>query len=120
MGGAVALHTAFNVNNNLAGVFTLSSFLNMDSSVFSNLAKLNVSQLSKLPKLLMYHGDSDKTVLYSCGKYAYDKLTELGVKAEFKTVPHLDHDIKFAQLIEVQKWIVNILPPLTTDLPNKL
>lgn len=63
MGGALALHSGFHVNQDLAGVFACSSFLNDDSIVFEMLQKRKTQQSSsRLPKLLMFHGDRDNLV----------------------------------------------------------
>lgn len=120
MGGALALHVAYNINNNLAGVFTMSSFLNSDSMVYENLAKMSAKQLRKLPKLLMLHGELDEMVLHKDGQMAYHALTRLGVKADLISIPNLNHDVKYTQLITIKKWIIDLLPPLPTDLLNKL
>ena len=54
MGGALALHTGYHLNQNLAGVFAMSSFLNHNSIVYDSLRN---TQNRTLPKLLMFHGD---------------------------------------------------------------
>jgi phospholipase/carboxylesterase len=55
MGGALALHTAFHLNLDLAGVFACSSFINHGSIVYDSLKDRKMDQ--KLPELLMFHGD---------------------------------------------------------------
>jgi phospholipase/carboxylesterase len=55
MGGALALHTAFHLHTNLAGVFACSSFLNHGSVVYESLAARKADK--ELPELLMFHGD---------------------------------------------------------------
>lgn len=54
MGGALALHTGYHLNQGLAGVFAMSSFLNNNSIVYDSIRS---SQSRTLPKLLMFHGD---------------------------------------------------------------
>lgn len=54
MGGALALHTGYHLNQNLAGVFAMSSFLNQNSIVYDSIKN---TQTRTLPKLLMFHGD---------------------------------------------------------------
>lgn len=69
MGGALALHSGYHVNPNIAGVFACSSFLNDSSVVFETLKKLkDQANVEHLPKLLMYHGDRDSLVPQSWGK----------------------------------------------------
>lgn len=54
MGGSLALHTGYHLNQNIAGVFALSTFLNAQSIVYDSLEGKNSSQL---PKLKMFHGE---------------------------------------------------------------
>lgn len=117
MGGALALHSGFHVNPEIAGVFTCSSFLNDDSVVFETLRS---KRPENMPKLLMYHGERDSLVPMSWGKDTYDQLTELGVSGEFKTLKNTLHELKASELNEIQDWILKLLPMLDTDIPNKL
>lgn len=54
MGGALALHTGYHLNQKLGGVFAMSSFLNNNSIVYDSIKN---STERTLPKLLMFHGD---------------------------------------------------------------
>lgn len=118
MGGALAFHSGFHVNNELAGVFTCSAFLNDKSIVFESLrTRQNASQL---PKLLMFHGDRDSLVPLAWGKETYDELQSLGVSGEFKTLKNAQHELKAKELHEIQEWISTLLPPLESDITNKL
>lgn len=119
MGGALALHSALHVNRDLAGVFTCSSFLNDDSLVFESL-RANRSNASDLPKLLMYHGERDSLVPMSWGKETYDELLRHGVTGEFKTIKNALHELKAGELLEIQEWILKLVPPLESDIQNKL
>lgn len=119
MGGALALHTGYHVNRKLAGVFTCSSFLNNDSIVYESL-ELGLSPKETLPKLLMYHGERDSLVPSEWGKKTYDQLTSLGVRGDFITLKNTMHELKTKQIIELQDWITDVLPPLDSDLANKL
>lgn len=68
MGGALSLHTGYHVNQDLAGVFACSSFLNDNSIVFETLRnRRNHTNPKPLPKLLMYHGERDSLVPLSWG-----------------------------------------------------
>ncbi|XP_055613838.1 lysophospholipase-like protein 1 [Uranotaenia lowii] len=55
MGGALALHTAYHLNRDLAGVFAISSFLNTGSIVYDSVG--SITEGEKLPDLLMFHGE---------------------------------------------------------------
>lgn len=118
MGGALGLHTGFHVNRNLAGVFACSSFLNNDSIVYESLR--NISDGEKLPKLLMFHGDRDSLVPADWGKKTFDQLSSLGVKGDFVILKNTMHELKIKEMVELQQWISDVLPPLESDLANKL
>lgn len=117
MGGALALHSGFHVNPELAGIFTCSSFLNDGSIVYDT---LKARQNQQNPKLLMYHGERDSLVPISWGKETYEELSSLGVSAEFKPLKNALHELKAAELLEIQEWILKLLPPLESDITNKL
>lgn len=53
MGGALAMHTGYHLNQNLGGVFAMSAFLNKHSIV---LESLESSSTTQLPNLRMFHG----------------------------------------------------------------
>lgn len=53
MGGCLAMHTGFHLNQNLGGVFALSAFLNNSSVVYESLESRTAGDL---PKLKTFHG----------------------------------------------------------------
>nr|XP_023029747.1 lysophospholipase-like protein 1 isoform X2 [Leptinotarsa decemlineata] len=103
MGGALALHVAYRFNPGLAGVFTLSSFLNNDSAIFKE---------QKIPEISLYmcHGDRDSLVPIDWGRKTYEDLTKLGVKAEFVTIKNTLHELKKNEILGLFDWIQKILP----------
>ncbi|XP_061389858.1 lysophospholipase-like protein 1 [Musca vetustissima] len=111
MGGALALHTGYHLNTNIAGVFACSSFLNHDSVVYESLSKLTKGQ-TDLPDLLMFHGDRDDLVPIEWGLLSFNKLTKLGVKGNFTTLTDTYHELKRKELHELHKWILLKLPPI--------
>jgi len=54
MGGALAMHTAYHLNTNLAGVFCASSYLNEGSIVYKSLEHQSTNNL---PLLKMFHSE---------------------------------------------------------------
>jgi phospholipase/carboxylesterase len=54
MGGCLAMHTGFHLNQNLGGVFALSAFLNNNSIVYDS---LDSSSSNLLPKFKAFHGE---------------------------------------------------------------
>lgn len=121
MGGALALHSGFHVNQELAGIFACSSFLNDNSLVFETLStKKTLENPGPLPKLLMFHGDRDNLVPLSWGKESFDELVQLGVDGQFKPLKNTLHELKANELRDAHEWIVEQLPPLDSDIVNKL
>lgn len=57
MGGCLAMHTGYHLNQNLGGVFSLSAFLNNDSVVYESLETVDADKLQTLPKLKFFHGE---------------------------------------------------------------
>ncbi|KAG5895629.1 hypothetical protein JTB14_017738 [Gonioctena quinquepunctata] len=108
MGGALALHMAYRFTPGLAGVFTISSFLNNNSAV------INEGRRFDTP-LYMCHGDRDSLVPISWGHKSHQELTKLGVQGEFVTIKNTMHELKKHEILGVFDWIQKILPPLETN-----
>ncbi|KAG4070003.1 hypothetical protein HA402_013663 [Bradysia odoriphaga] len=117
MGGALALHTGYHVNTDVAGVFACSAFLNKDSIVYESLKN---KPHGKLPELLMFHGDRDTLVRPEWGSTTFNKLQEMGVEGEFVSVKNTLHELKVKELVQIQEWLAKILPPIENDVSNKL
>lgn len=105
MGGALALHEAYRYSPGLAGVFTLSSFLNNNTNLYKEVK-------SPETPLCMFHGDRDTLVPLSWGQTTYKQLTKMGISANFHTVKHTLHELKKSELKSLFEWIQQILPPL--------
>lgn len=118
MGGALSLHIAYHLRRDLGGVFACSSFLNKDSVVYDSLE--SVGKETKLPKLLMFHGDRDTLVPMDWGRMTFEKLSELGVQGEFVPLKNTLHELKTKEIIQLVEWINTNLPPVDSDLVNKL
>lgn len=116
MGGCIAIHIAFHVQRNLAGVFGMSTYLQYDTIAYETLEK----QPNTTTKLLMIHGDEDKVVPYKWGRIAFGELTRLGVRGEFMTLKAVRHEMKTNELLYVERWIGEMLPLLQSDLLHKL
>lgn len=112
MGGALALHSAYRFNPGLAGVLTMSSFLNKNSLVYSELR-------SESTPLYMAHGEKDAMVPISWGKKTFEELTKRNVKGEFVPLVYTLHELKKSELEGVFRWIEKHLPPLENDIESK-
>lgn len=105
MGGALALHTGYHVNRNLAGVFAHSSFLNRKSVVYESL-----EAESTHPELRMFHGTDDKVVKFQWGRETFDRLQEFGVIGTFTSLNNTAHELQKSSMLEVEQWILKKLP----------
>ncbi|XP_055611611.1 lysophospholipase-like protein 1 [Uranotaenia lowii] len=116
MGGTMALHTAFRVNRDLGGVFTLSSFLNSGSIVYDSMEF--VTRDERLPELLMIHGELDNLIPVDWGRATFEELTNFGVQGEFVTQWNMAHEIRLKHLQQIIQWILMLVPPPRDDIPT--
>lgn len=116
MGGCMALHIAFQVQRNLAGVFGLSTYLHYDTIVYETLEK----RPNSTTKLLMIHGEKDELIPYNWGRIAFSELTRCGVRGEWFTLKDVKHEMKNKELLHLERWIGELLPLLESDLFQKL
>lgn len=105
MGGALALHTGYRLNTELAGVFAHSAFLNRESIVYESLEGKSMH-----PELCMFHGTSDDIVAYKWGLDTFDKLQNLGVSGTFTTLDNAAHELMESSMLDVERWILKKLP----------
>ncbi|XP_033102988.1 lysophospholipase-like protein 1 isoform X2 [Anneissia japonica] len=106
MGGSMALHVAYSQHTSIAGVFTLSSFLNQESLVYKALQ----AHSGPIPPLFACHGNADELVLYDWGKSTVETLQEHNVQTEFHTIPGLSHELHKGVLQQLKAWILKVLP----------
>lgn len=66
----------------------------------------------------MFH--SDTLVPPAWGRKTFDELKARGVKGEFIPIKNTLHELKKSEMLELEKWLQEILPPLESDLQNKL
>jgi phospholipase/carboxylesterase len=111
MGGTLAMHIGYKLNQNIGGVFAMSSFLNSNSIVYEALRNKEF----ELPKLLQYHGERDTLVPLSWGMQTHEELKKLGVIGEFHPLKNTLHEMKKNELLELEKWLEKMLPALEHD-----
>ncbi|KAF9410252.1 hypothetical protein HW555_010601 [Spodoptera exigua] len=109
MGGALALHSAYRWDRNIAAAFAFSSFLNNNSCVYDEVKK---SKGIKLPPLLQIHGDIDDLVDLSWGKETFNLLKEYGVEGEFHIMERLGHSLNRKGVRLIKDWIEKHLPEI--------
>lgn len=55
------------------------------------------------------------------GKKTFDQLMQRGVKGDFTELKNTLHELKKHELLELERWIKEIVPPLDSpELLNKL
>lgn len=116
MGGTLAIYTGYHLFQNIAAVFACSSFLNNDAMLLEELKCTNV----KLPKLLYFHGTADELVRYEWGRKTFERLKQLGVHGEFRSIENMYHELQKQQCLDLEKWFHDVLPPIGVQLQNKL
>ncbi|KAG7164132.1 lysophospholipase-like protein 1 [Homarus americanus] len=109
MGSSLAMQMGYRFRKDIGGVFVLSSFLNQHSKVYE---ALESSPDDSRPPLFMCHGEKDDVVPYVWGEHTFKELQRRGVPGEFKSFLNLYHAVNKEELIMLQEWILQQLPPL--------
>jgi len=99
-GGAVALAAATMADRPLGGFLGLSTWLPLCARAFN----------APDTPVLMCHGDSDFVVQHAWGQESHRRLTELGVRAEFKTYRGLDHGFCDPEQRDVAAFLRDRIP----------
>lgn len=104
MGGSLALQEAYRFSPGLAGVFTMSSFLNNSTALYKEVE-------ARETPLCMFHGDRDTLAPISWGQKTYNELMKMGIKGDFHILTNTMHELKQTELKALLNWIQQILPP---------
>ncbi|XP_071833469.1 lysophospholipase-like protein 1 isoform X2 [Apostichopus japonicus] len=105
MGGALAYHLAYRFHRDIAGVFSLSSFINKDSIIYQEVKQVK----NGLPPLFAAHGGKDPLVLFDWGVDTVKALESLGVSTVFHEFPRLHHELGVQELRLLEEWLSKIL-----------
>ena len=54
------------------------------------------------------------------GKRTFEELKKRGIKGDFIPLRNTLHELKKSELLDLEKWFCEILPPLENELQNKL
>ncbi|KAJ7985672.1 hypothetical protein DPEC_G00354490 [Dallia pectoralis] len=114
MGGAMALHLACRYHPDIAGVFALSSFLNKDSVVYSEVEK-RATAGSPLPELFQCHGTGDELVAHKWGQNTMVLLKQAGLAVSFHSFSDLQHQLSQPEMELLRSWILTKLIPNSQD-----
>lgn len=99
-GGAMSLHVGTRLNNKIAGIIALSSYLPVSQFLLED---KNTSNL-RTP-IFMGHGTQDPVVPYSLGKSSRDKLIQAGYKIDWHNYP-IQHGVSMDELTDIKQWLV--------------
>lgn len=119
MGAIYALHVGYRTHPQVRGVFALSPYLAYDSDVYEAL-EANQSPTTQPPPLILLHGEDDDVVPLKWSSYVVSELSRLGVPIEFLTLKGIRHEIRMSELLKIEEWAREMLPPLVTDVLSKL
>lgn len=114
MGAIYALHVGYRTHPHVGGVFALSPYMAYDSDVYESL-EAHPPATTPRPKLLLLHGEDDDVVPFAWCTYVYRELTRLGVPIEFRSLKGIRHEIRLSELLKIEQWARELLPPLATD-----
>ncbi|XP_065215002.1 lysophospholipase-like protein 1 isoform X2 [Planococcus citri] len=103
-GGTMALHMAFRIVPEIAGVFALTSYLHRNTVV---LKELREKPPPKLPILLWTHGTCDASFVHA--KDVFEDLMELGVPGQFFEQPNIVGKLNPGQLEILHGWLSGVL-----------
>lgn len=54
------------------------------------------------------------------GRRTFDELQKRGIQGDYTSLKNTLHELKKSELLELEKWMSTVLPPLESDLQNKL
>jgi len=101
MGGEMALQMLNYAPPNIAGIFSMSAYLQYDSQVWQAL-KSGIPR----PPVWMAHGTADHAVRYRDAFSTYRRLFSEGVNVQFHPVSGMQHSINGEELAALVPWIL--------------
>lgn len=54
------------------------------------------------------------------GRKTFEELRKRGVTGDFTALRNTLHELKRTEMLDLEKWLNEIVPPLESDLQNKL
>lgn len=100
-GGAIAYDVAFNFNQPLAGLMTMSTYVADEKALDLG------QQKSSLP-IHIFHGINDQVVPLSLGDSAKHLLEEKGFEPEYSLYP-MEHSVCLAQIRDITAFLNKVL-----------
>jgi phospholipase/carboxylesterase len=102
-GGAVALDTGLRLEESLAGIMALSTYLVLEDEVEGERSTAN----AQVP-ILQAHGTHDPMVPVTRGQAARDQLTSMGYAVHWQEYP-MQHEVCPDELVLIGEWLQKVL-----------
>lgn len=98
-GGVISYYVSLRLQQKLAGILTLSTYMcDKDQS------RTNWSDINKDTPVFASHGAYDEMVPIALGKSAFMNLEEAGYNARWQQYP-MQHNVHMSQLTDISKWL---------------
>ncbi|KAI9817468.1 MAG: hypothetical protein M1827_001078 [Pycnora praestabilis] len=107
-GGAISLFTGLTCPQKLGGIFGLSSYLLMHTTLKTYVPKDNPN---KETPIFMGHGDVDPLVKPEWGRRTAEALKEWGWTVDLKMYPGLAHSADPKEIDDLEAYLMARLPP---------
>ncbi|CAE7350270.1 LYPLAL1 [Symbiodinium natans] len=104
MGGGIALQLALRHPTKIAAAFVLSSFMCDNAAAY----QLLENAPSTVP-ILMMHGEADGFIRPVWGRATARRLSDMGLKIEFISIPGVRHEISRQETTLLRDWLWNLL-----------
>jgi phospholipase/carboxylesterase len=102
-GGAVAIHTALQTQQEIAGLMALSTYMALPDDAQSAVARKD------LP-IFMAHGSFDPVLRMDWGRASADKLIEVGYTVDWHEYP-MAHAVCPQEIAAISRWLSEIYAP---------
>ena len=102
-GGAVALFAGLRLQQQLAGIIALSTYLPDATTIETEKADQNQSTA-----IFMAHGTDDPLIPMAIGHHSYEKLQSMGYNIEWHSYP-MPHSVHPEEITDIGKFITRLL-----------
>ncbi len=106
-GGAVALQAALTYPKRLAGIVALSTY-------FATGDLIQLHAVNKGLPIFVGHGTRDPVVPERLGRAGYERLKELGYRAEYATYP-MEHAVCMEEIEAISAWFRGVFETAAQD-----
>ena len=96
-GGAIALHCGLRIEQPIAGIIGLSTYLPVADTLAAEKSAYH-------PPILMMHGTQDDIIRYDYARQSADQLIEMGYAVKWHEYP-MQHTVCLEEVQEISAWI---------------